>query len=95
MILGSAGPASGCQAWPPQLARPDCPASDPNGKLDIVRCAGYWFEDAAARGIQHICLDGCMFPNSLLETQDTWNDILDVMLRVRAAHGWTSQVANT
>jgi hypothetical protein len=29
-----------------------------------------------------------MFPNAMLETQDTWNEILDVMLKVRAAHGW-------
>ena len=67
-----------------------CPADDPNGKLDIVRCAGYWLKDAAARGIQHICWDGCMFSNATLETPDTWNAILDVMLKVRAAHGWTS-----
>ncbi len=67
-----------------------CPADDPNGKLDIVRCAGYWLKDATARGIQHICWDGCMFSNEMLETQDTWNVILDVMLKVRAAHGWTS-----
>ena len=66
-----------------------CPADDPNGKLDIVRCAGYWLKDAAARGIKHICWDGCMFPNAMLETPDTWNAILDVMLKVRAAHGWT------
>jgi len=26
-----------------------CQADDPNGKLDIVRCAGYWLKDAAAR----------------------------------------------
>jgi hypothetical protein len=31
-----------------------------------------------------------MFPNAMLETQDTWNTILDVMLKVRAAHGWSS-----
>jgi len=67
-----------------------CPADDPNGKLDIVRCAGYWLKDAAARGIQHICWDGCMFPNATLESPDTWNSILDVMLKVQAAHGWTS-----
>ncbi|MHC4330391.1 MAG: sugar phosphate isomerase/epimerase family protein [Planctomycetota bacterium] len=66
-----------------------CPADDPNGKLDIVRCAGYWLKDAAARGIQHICWDGCMFPNAMLESPDTWNAILDAMLKVRAAHGWT------
>lgn len=66
-----------------------CQADDPNGKLDVVRCAGYWLKDAAARNIQHICWDGCMFSNATLESPDTWNAILDVMLKVRAAHGWT------
>jgi len=65
-----------------------CRADDPNGKLDIVRCSGYWLKDAAARGIQHICWDGCMFPNATLETPSTWNSILDTMIRVRDAHGW-------
>ena len=65
-----------------------CPADDPNGKLDIVKCAGYWLKDAADRGIQHICWDGCMFPNEMLETPATWNTILDVMIKVRDAHGW-------
>lgn len=65
-----------------------CPADDPNGKLDIVKCAGYWLKDAPARGIQHICWDGCMFPNAMLETPRTWNTILDVMIKVRDAHGW-------
>ncbi len=65
-----------------------CPADDPEGKLDIVKCAGYWLKDAAARGIQHICWDGCMFPNAKLEQPQTWNAILEVMLKVRAAHGW-------
>ncbi|MFM8727844.1 MAG: sugar phosphate isomerase/epimerase family protein, partial [Planctomycetaceae bacterium] len=44
-----------------------CPADDPNGRLDIVRCAGYWLQGAAERGIRHICWDGCMFPNETLE----------------------------
>ncbi|MFO0923661.1 MAG: TIM barrel protein [Pirellulales bacterium] len=66
-----------------------CPADDPNGKLDIVRCAGYWLKDATKRGIQHICWDGCMFPNATLEKTSTWNTILDVMLKVREAHGWS------
>jgi len=66
-----------------------CPADDPNGKLDIVKCAGYWLQGGADRGIKHICWDGCMFPNSLLETPKTWNTILDVMLKVREAHGWS------
>ena len=65
-----------------------CPADDPNGKLDIVKCASYWLKDAPARGIEHICWDGCMFPNAMLETPDTWNTILDVMLKVRDADGW-------
>ena len=66
-----------------------CPADDLNGKLDIVKCAGYWLKDAPARGIQHICWDGCMFPNAKLEQPQTWNAVLDVMLKVRAAHGWS------
>jgi sugar phosphate isomerase/epimerase len=66
-----------------------CPADDPNGKLDIVKCAGYWLKDAAARGIKHICWDGCMFPNKTLETQGTWNTILRKMIEVRDAHGWS------
>ena len=41
-----------------------------------------------SRGIQHICWDGCMFPNAVLETQETWNTILDAMIKVRDAHGW-------
>ncbi|MBD3674823.1 MAG: TIM barrel protein [Planctomycetaceae bacterium] len=65
-----------------------CPADDPNGKLDIVKCSEYWLDGAADRGIEHICWDGCMFPNEMLETQETWNTILDVMLKVREAHGW-------
>ncbi len=66
-----------------------CPADDPNGKLDIVKCSGYWLEGAAERGIKHICWDGCMFPNAMLENPNTWNTILDTMIRVRNAHGWT------
>lgn len=65
-----------------------CPADDPNGKLDIVKCAGYWLQGAAERGIQHLCWDGCMFPNAVLETPATWNTILSTMLKVRDAHGW-------
>ncbi len=65
-----------------------CPADDPNGKLPIVECSGYWLQGAAERGIKHICWDGCMFPNAMLEDQQTWNTILDVMLKVREAHGW-------
>lgn len=67
-----------------------CPADDPNGKLDIVKCAGYWLEGAKERGIEHICWDGCMFPNAMLETPGTWNTILDTMIKVRDAHGWSA-----
>jgi len=66
-----------------------CPADDPNGKLDIVKCAGYWLEGAAERGMKHICWDGCMFPNAMLENPATWNTILDTMIKVRNAQGWT------
>ena len=59
-----------------------CPADDPNGKLDIVKCAGYWLKDAEQRGIKHICWDGCMFPNATLEKPETWNTILDAMIKV-------------
>ncbi len=65
-----------------------CPADDPNGKLDIVKCSGYWLQDAQSRGIQHICWDGCMFPNAMLEKPQTWNTILHTMMQVRDAHGW-------
>lgn len=66
-----------------------CRVDDPNGKLDIVKCAGYWLKDAKSRGIQHICWDGCMFPNAVLETPETWNKILAKMIEVRNAHGWS------
>ncbi len=64
-----------------------CPVDDPNGQLDIVRCASYWLKDAAAHGIRHICWDGCMFPNATLEDPETWNKVLAKMIEVRDAHG--------
>jgi len=68
-----------------------CQATDPNGKLDIVRDAGHWLRDEngeLTRRIEHICWDGCMFPNEVMLRQQTWNDILAAMLNVRKAHGW-------
>ncbi len=62
-----------------------CQADDPNGKLDIVKCSQYWLKDHEARGIEHICWDGCMFPNAVLETPSTWNTILRTMIDVRDA----------
>jgi len=63
-----------------------CEANDPNGKLDITRCAGYWLKDYADRGIKHICWDGCMFPNATLEKAETWNAILAAMVDVQKTH---------
>jgi len=68
-----------------------CLPNDPNGKLDIVRDAGYWLRDNTGHPmsvLQHICWDGCMFPNSVMTTPQTWRDILKVMIDVREAHGW-------
>jgi hypothetical protein len=53
-----------------------------------VKCSGYWLEGAKQRGLQHICWDGCMFPNATLENPKTWNTILKTMIAVRDAHGW-------
>jgi hypothetical protein len=68
-----------------------CLPHDPNGKLDIVHDAGYWLRDdrgQPTRALQHICWDGCMFPNQTMMQQQTWRDILGVMVSVRDAHGW-------
>ncbi len=62
-----------------------CQADDPNGKLDIAECSKTWLEGAAERGIKHICWDGCMFPNAVLEKQETWNTVLRTMISVRDA----------
>ena len=68
-----------------------CPPRDPDGKLDIVRDAGPWMrgEDGRpTRAFEHICWDGCMFPNAMMLDPTTWNDVLRVMIAVRDAHGW-------
>jgi sugar phosphate isomerase/epimerase len=68
-----------------------CQPLDPNGKLDIVKHAGFWLRDdkgALTRRFRHICWDGCMFPNAVMAEQKTWNEILGVMAAVRDAHGW-------
>lgn len=70
-----------------------CMATDPNGKLDVVKHAGMWLtgdDGPFTRGMTHICWDGCMFPNAVLEDQQTWNDILAAMIKVRDAHGWSA-----
>jgi hypothetical protein len=68
-----------------------CMATDPNGKLNIARDAGYWMRDdkgKVTKKFKHICWDGCMFPNEVLMKQQTWNDILAAMIQVRENHGW-------
>jgi len=68
-----------------------CLATDPNGKLDIPRHAGYWLRDEngeLTKRIRHICWDGCMFPNAVMTKPETWNDILRAMIAVRDLHGW-------
>ena len=62
-----------------------CQADDANGKLDITACSKVWLEGAAARGMKHICWDGCMFPNATLENPKTWNTILSAMVKVKQA----------
>ena len=68
-----------------------CLPKDPNGKLDIVRHAGFWMRDekgALTKAFRHVCWDGCMFPNKVMMQAQTWNDILAAMVAVRDAHGW-------
>jgi hypothetical protein len=68
-----------------------CLPFDPNGKLDIVKHAGYWLRDEQGKveaKLRHICWDGCMFPNAIMTQQKTWDDVLGVMKAVRDAHGW-------
>lgn len=71
-----------------------CLASDPNGRLDIPRHAGYWLKGTKGlptRAMRHICWDGCMFPNAVMMTPQTWNDILSTMIAVRDLHGWSEE----
>lgn len=68
-----------------------CLPDDPNGKLNIVRGAGYWLRDdqgELTKAFQHVCWDGCMFANEVMLKQQTWNSILKAMISVREAHGW-------
>ena len=68
-----------------------CQALDPNGKLDIANDAGFWLRDEhgkLTKAFRHICWDGCMFPNQVMTQQQTWNDVLATMIKVRQLHGW-------
>jgi sugar phosphate isomerase/epimerase len=68
-----------------------CLPNDPNGKMDIVRVAGAWLRDdegTPTRAFEHICWDGCMFPNATMMNPQTWRDVLGAMIAVRKAHGY-------
>lgn len=68
-----------------------CLPNDPNGKLNIAKDAGYWLRDekgVLTKQFQHICWDGCMFPNQVMMKPETWNSILAAMISVQDAHGW-------
>jgi sugar phosphate isomerase/epimerase len=73
-----------------------CLPADPNGKLDVVRHAGFWMRDEQGeptRAFDHVCWDGCMFPNATMMESKTWNDVLRLLIDVRSAHGWDAPVA--
>jgi sugar phosphate isomerase/epimerase len=68
-----------------------CLPNDPNGKLNIAHHAGFWLRDEKGnltRAVQHICWDGCMFPNETMMRPETWKNVLGTMIAVRNAHGW-------
>ena len=72
-----------------------CLPTDPNGKLDVVRHAGFWMRDERGqptKAFEHICWDGCMFPNETMMQGGTWNDVLRLLVDVRSAHGWDARV---
>jgi hypothetical protein len=68
-----------------------CRPLDPNGRLDIVRDSAGWMKDDRGNptgAFEHICWDGCMFPNAVMLDSKIWNDVLQAMIAVRNAHGW-------
>ena len=70
-----------------------CMVTDKNGKLDIPKHAGMWLrgrDGELTKAFKHICWDGCMFPNDVMMKQQTWNDILATMIKVRDKHGWVA-----
>lgn len=58
-----------------------------NGKLDVVKCSNYWLYDENGKprnpNLKHLCWDGCMFPNKVMEEGTIWKDILNSMIHVR------------
>ena len=75
-----------------------CLPNDPDGKLSIAHHAGYWLhgdDGRLTKAFQHICWDGCMFPNAVMMKEETWNNILRAMIAVRDAHGWREEAAES
>ncbi|HLP78502.1 MAG TPA: hypothetical protein VK327_16480 [Candidatus Paceibacterota bacterium] len=68
-----------------------CPVTDPAGKRNVIRDAGYWLRDDVGKAtcaLKHICWDGCMFSNAVMLKRETWNNILAAVIQVREHHGW-------
>ncbi len=71
-----------------------CQVNDPKGRLNIPYHAGFWLRDengTLTKAVEHICWDGCMFPNAVMMNQQTWNNILAALVSVREAHGWSKE----
>jgi sugar phosphate isomerase/epimerase len=70
-----------------------CQIGDPKGKLNVTRDSAYWLRDGSGKvtkKMKHICWDGCMFSNAIMQNQQTWNDVLAGMIQVRENHGWVA-----
>ncbi|HLJ49740.1 MAG TPA: TIM barrel protein [Bryobacteraceae bacterium] len=68
-----------------------CLPDDPHGKLDVARAAAHWLRDEdghLTKAMEHVCWDGCMFPNATMMNPQTWTSVLRTMIDVREAHGW-------
>ena len=68
-----------------------CLATDPGGKLDIVRHAGFWLrgdDGKPTQALGHICWDGCMFPNAVILKRETWNEDAAGDGGGAGRHGW-------
>ncbi len=70
-----------------------CLPNASDGKLDLIRDSGLWLRDEngdLTKKCEHICWDGCMFPNAVMSDTQTWESILRTMISVREAHGWNA-----
>lgn len=68
-----------------------CLPNSAAGKLDLVRDSGLWLRNddgQLTKRCKHICWDGCMFPNAVMTSPNTWTSVLQTMISVRDAHGW-------